>query len=182
MLAYKAFNKDLTCTMGKGKYQYEEGKWHEEPHANCVRNGYHCAENPLDCLTYYGDWDASVYYLVEAEGDIDEDGGDSKISSTRIRLIQKLNMFDFVSAALEYICRHPERKISERSGMITVCRDCGKARKGGAVIVHGEHPVASGPAGSILALVKRHPDGGIASVCIRNVDGERCKADTKYQI
>ena len=26
MKAYKAFNKDLTCTLGKGTFQYEEGK------------------------------------------------------------------------------------------------------------------------------------------------------------
>lgn len=38
-LAYKAFNADLTCTMGRGTFQYEPGIWYEEKEANCVKNG-----------------------------------------------------------------------------------------------------------------------------------------------
>ena len=72
-IAYKAFNADLTCTMGKGVFQYEPGKWYEEPEANCVKNGFHCAANPLDTLDYYYNWDSNQYWLVEVEGDMDED-------------------------------------------------------------------------------------------------------------
>ena len=50
--------------------------------ANCRKNGFHCAENPMDCLDYYSDWKNSVYYEVDAAGDIDEDEIDSKISCT----------------------------------------------------------------------------------------------------
>ena len=44
--AYKMFNKDLTCTKGRGRFQYTPGEWIEEPEANCVKNGFHCAKNP----------------------------------------------------------------------------------------------------------------------------------------
>lgn len=84
--AYKGFNKDLTCTMGHGRFQYKENEWMEEPEANCVRNGFHCCYNPLDCLSYYRDFSKSAYYVVNADGDIHEDGSDTKIACTRIKL------------------------------------------------------------------------------------------------
>lgn len=63
--AYKGFNKDLTCTMGHGRFQYKENEWIEESEANCMRNGFHCCYNPLDCLSYYWDFSKSVYYCLD---------------------------------------------------------------------------------------------------------------------
>lgn len=183
MLAYKGFRNDLTCTLGKGRYQYRENEWHEENCANCMSNGFHCAENPIDCLIYYPDWDTSAYYLVEAGGDIDEDNSDSKISCTRIKLLRRLSVYDFTVAAVEYICRYPYRKIRENNNRrIRLTKNKGKAVEGGAVIVWGESPQASGPAGSVLALIKIGADRKIKGVCVRNVDGDRYKADTWYRI
>lgn len=184
MLAYKGFNSDLTCTMGKGRFQFAEGVWFEENKANCRQNGFHCAEDPLDCLTYYRDWDTSAYYLVEADGDIDEDGGDSKISCTRIKLLKRLDLFDFVTAAVEYICHHPEREIGGwPGGKVQILKDKGQPTKNGAVIVYGETPMAAGPIGSILALVKTDKkQKNIIGVCVRTVDGAHCKPHTWYRI
>lgn len=91
MIAYKGFEKDLVC---RG-YQFTKDKVHETDQANCRENGFHCAENPLDCLYYYRDWKNSVYYLVEASGDLDEDGADTKISCTRLRLLKELDFKGF---------------------------------------------------------------------------------------
>lgn len=151
MIAYKAFNKDLTCTMGKGKFQYEEGKWFEEGEANCRKNGFHCAENPLDCLNYYGDMEKSVYYLVQAGGDIDEDGYDTKISCTRMKLIKRLTMEEFVAHALKFLYEHPKREsghIKQDSGIAT--RDF--------VIVRGKNPIAKGEKGTVLGFVKEESE------------------------
>ena len=52
MYAYKGFEPDLSC---RG-YRFVMGK-NVTPEANCASNGFHCAENPLDCLTYYSDMD-----------------------------------------------------------------------------------------------------------------------------
>ena len=60
MLAYKGFEKGLIC---RG-YQFEMGLNITEK-ANCVENGFHCAENPLDCLTYYSNIKNSEYYIPE---------------------------------------------------------------------------------------------------------------------
>lgn len=50
MYAYKGFEPDLSC---RG-YRFVMGK-NVTPEANCASNGFHCAEDPLDCLSYYGD-------------------------------------------------------------------------------------------------------------------------------
>lgn len=152
IMAYKAFNKDLTCTMGRGKFQYEEEKWFEEKEANCVRNGFHCAENPLDCLNYYGDIEKAVYYIVLADGDINEDGTDSKISCTRIKLVKRLTLVEFVAHALNFLYEHPERDDSRH-----VERERGTARNN-FVIVRGKDPIAKGEAGTVIGLLKEETD------------------------
>ena len=78
IIAYKAFEPDLSCTSKGNRFQYKIGIWNQEPAADCARCGFHCAENPLDCLSYYPHWEQAVYYMVLADGDIDEDGRDSK--------------------------------------------------------------------------------------------------------
>ena len=99
MIAYKGFEKDLVC---RG-YQFTKDKVHETDQANCRENGFHCAENPLDCLCYYRDWKNSVYYLVEASGDLDEDGADTKISCTRLRLLKELDFKRFLLHGVAYM-------------------------------------------------------------------------------
>lgn len=49
MIAYKGFESGLVC---RG-YQFRMGLNVTEK-ANCRTNGFRCAEDPLDCLTYYG--------------------------------------------------------------------------------------------------------------------------------
>ena len=56
MIAYKGFNKGFIC---RG-YQFSQGENVTEE-ANCAKNGFHSAENPLDCITYYGNIKDSVY-------------------------------------------------------------------------------------------------------------------------
>ena len=64
MIAYKGFHPGLIC---RG-YQFVMGL-NTTAEANCGDNGFHCAENPLDCLSYYGDIMHSEYYLVQPGGD-----------------------------------------------------------------------------------------------------------------
>ena len=159
---YKGFDKNLKC---RG-YQFEEGKVHTEPEANCVKNGFHCAEDPLDCLSYYPDWDNSVYYIVEASGDIHEDGSDSKISCTEMRLLRKLTIEEFVAVSLRYIVQHPSRNWNSR-----VKKDEGKANDK-FVIVRGKNPIASGNLGTVLGYTKESKKGKqIESISVFVVDG-----------
>ena len=179
--AYKAFNADLTCTMGKGKFQYEPGKWYEEPEANCVRNGFHCASDPLDTMNYYGNWDKSQYWIVAIAGDIDEDGSDTKISATKIKLFKRLSLTEFVTHALAYIYAHPHLEPNHR-----VKQDEAKANETDKfVIVRGENPKAMAvKEGQLIGLVKEAPGepGTIEAVGLFQVDGIIMKTHTWYDV
>lgn len=174
MIAYKAFNKDLTATLGKGKMQYEEGKLYVEEKAKCANYGLHCAEDPLDTLSYYGNMDDSVYYIVEAGGTVNEDGAGTRISCTEMRLTQKLSIYDFVMEAIRYMYIHPQREPNSRvSEEVIANRWFGIAR--------GKAPQVKGPEGAVIAVMKEYPDScEIEDFEIWIVGQDGVKADTWY--
>lgn len=173
MIAYKGLEKDLTC---RG-YRFFRDRINVTEKANCAQNGFHCAENPLDCLSYYGDWRDSVYYVVKAEGDIDEDGVDSKISCTKMTLLKKLSMQEFLLHALAYMVRHPEREWNRH-----VQNESGKCVDG-FTIVRGKYPSATGKLGDILALAKEAPDTQmIQEVALFVVDGATYLPNAWYDV
>lgn len=172
MIAYKAFNLGMVC-LG---YQFVMGL-NVTDKANCRANGFHCAENPLDCLTYYPNMDKSEYYLVDAKGDINEDGSDSKIACTELVIIKKLTLEEFFLHGLAYMADHPLIKCSHH-----VEKDRAKARNGYAV-VRGYDPIAQGNLGDILAFAKEEPQSrAIVQVALSRVDGEKVLPDTWYGV
>lgn len=177
MIAYKGFDKDLSCTSGGNRFQYQIGTWNEEKEANCARNGFHCAENPLDCLSYYSDWETSVYYMVLVDGDIDEDAYDSRISATRLKLVKQLNLAEFIAHSLRYMYEHPMRNDNGR-----VYADKGEARNGFAV-VRGKNPTAKGKMGDILGFAKEAADSReVLEIGLFVVDGKEILPDTWYKV
>ena len=116
MKAYKGFCKDLTC-LG---FRFKEDEVNRTKEANCLKNGFHCAENPLDCFFYYPNWNNSVYYEVDASGDLDEDAVDSKISCTEMRLVRRLSLKQMLFEAAVYMVEHPKRqwncRVSKETG------------------------------------------------------------------
>ena len=171
MIAYKGFDPGLNC---RG-YQFQMGL-NVTDKANCARNGFHCAEDPLDCLSYYSDMNRSEYYLVNAGGDVDEDDRDSKISCTELTILKKLDREEFFLHALAYMMDHPGRKCSSR-----VTRDIGTTGKSSYVLVRGVDPIARGGRESILAFAKEEPKTGrIIQITLTCVDGKRAKPDVWY--
>lgn len=171
MIAYKGFAPGLRCI----GYQFHMGL-NVTDKANCAHNGFHCAENPLDCLSYYSDMEHSEYYLVNAGGDVDEDGYDSKISCTELTILKRLDREDFFLHALAYMMDHPRQKCS-----CHVTRNRGKAEQNAFVVVRGADPVARGKHNSILAFAKEGPDGKtITQVTLTCVDGVRAKPNVWY--
>lgn len=161
MIAYKAFGQGLIC---RG-YQFKMGL-NRTDKANCAQNGFHCAENPLDCLSYYPDMEQSEYYIVDAGGDIDEDDHDSKISCTELTVLKKLTRRDFFLHGLAFMADHPLREWSSH-----VTKDRAEAQCGYAV-VRGIDPVAKGEAGDILALAREDAETGeVKQVALAPVDG-----------
>lgn len=176
--AFKMFNQDLTCTKGRGKFQYHENEWMEEEEANCVRNGFHCAKNPLDCLSYYPDWDSSVCYVVEIGGDIDEDAWDSKISCTKIRLIHPLTLSQFVAHSLWYIMQHPLMPDN-----VNVKADRATAGRNHFAIARGKDPAAKGKLGDAIGILKEKPESReIEAAGSYRIDGRKYLPDVWYDV
>lgn len=171
VIAYKAFRPGLIC---RG-YHFVMGR-NVTDKANCARNGFHSAENPLDCLSYYS-FEDSEFYLVDAGGDIDEDASDTKISCTELRIMKQLSKKELFLHALAYMVDHPHRKWS-----VHVHSDRTKAH-GGYAVVRGTDPLASGEIGDFLALAKENPkDGTIIQIALMQVDGIRILPNVWYDV
>lgn len=151
MIAYKGFNEDLTCTMGKGTFQYKVGETYEEDKAQCAGTGFHCVEEPIEVLSWYSRRD-SRYCIVIADGDVHEDGKD-RISCTKMTVLREVTLMELGMLECEWIIQHPERTPSRK-----VKRNEGEAEPGGIVIVKGKNPKAKGKEGSVLFLLQE--EGG----------------------
>ena len=172
MIAYKGFSPGLKC---RG-YQFKMGL-NVTAEANCVQNGFHCAANPLDCLSYYSDFARNEYYIVNAGGDIDEDDRDSKIACTELTILKRLDLKEFVLHALVYLHDHPLMPWND-----LVKRDAGMASDGFA-IVRGINPKATGKDGDVLALARESADGSkVEQIALAVVDGEKYRAGIWYDI
>lgn len=177
--AYKGFHKDLTCTKGKGVFQYRENEWLEEQDANCAQNGFHCCYNPLDCMIYYCDFKECVYYLVCADGDIHEDGINTRIACTRIKLEKKLSTEEFVAHALFYMAEHP---YLNTSGIVRNEEAHGETRNG-FWIVRGKQPRCIAPIGTVVGMVQEELNSKeIISMTVYKVDGREYQPNTVYLI
>lgn len=89
--SYKGFKKDMTC---KG-FQYEEGKEYETEKAECCETGFHACEYPLDCFSYYSP-NESVFHEVEQDGELDREGSNTKVASTKIKIGASINIAGIV--------------------------------------------------------------------------------------
>ncbi|MBD5549502.1 MAG: hypothetical protein HDQ97_19340 [Lachnospiraceae bacterium] len=179
MIAYKAFNEKLQATMGKGVFQFEPGKTYEESECKCAHNGFHCAENPLCTLNYY-DGTGTRFFVVKAEGDINQDGYGTRISCTRLTLIKEIDLIQLATLACMYMQKYPEREPESRY----VLEKTGKCdRKDSFIIVRGKSPEAAGVKGSFLFLLKEaRRTKEIEGVYPVFVDGEEVKENIWYRI
>ncbi len=171
-LAYKAFEPGYIC---RGVRFLPVGQKNVTEAANCAKNGWHCAENPADCLHYYPDIHRSVYCIVGVEGDTDEDAVDSKISCTELTILRELSLPDYFLHILLYMAKHPSVPCS------VIQNGRGEAKSRGYAVVRGLRPYAKGELGDILAMA-REEQGEIVAVAVHVVDGERIPEDTYVDI
>ena len=99
MKAYKGFDKDLKC---RG-FQYEIGKEYEEPEASVCNRGFHACEEPIDVLKYYEPGKGSRYCEVEQDGQLSRSDEDSKIASTKLKVVGEIGIPGIVKAQIEYV-------------------------------------------------------------------------------
>src|SRR5574344_296592 len=97
VIAYKGFNKDLTC---RG-FQYEIGKEYEEEEVSVCSSGFHACENPFDVLGFYGDVLNNRFCKVEQSGTIKKD--DNKRVSSKIKVVAEIGFAGLFKAGVEWI-------------------------------------------------------------------------------
>ena len=112
IIAYKGFNKDLTC---RG-FQYEIGKEYEEKEVSVCKSGFHACENPFDVLAYYGDVLDNRFCKVEQSGTIKKD--DKKQASSKINVVAEIGFTGLFEAGIEWIkeVTNPTNIIEETRG------------------------------------------------------------------
>ena len=100
---FKGFNGKLQCCPNGKTFQYEFGKTYEEAKAVICQSGFHYCEHPLDVLGYY-EPGTSRFAEVEALGEVVKKAdGDSKRSTTKIRIGAELSLGSFIQAAVKFV-------------------------------------------------------------------------------
>lgn len=170
MRGYKGFNRDMTCTMGNGTFQYRVGKTYEEKRAKTVQSGFHFVEEPLEVLSWYPN---GRFCLVEAAGDIDED--QDKLACTKITIVKELSLEELYAHEVHFMLENPKREISRTA------KTGSTAEAGKPILVIDENPTARGKRGSSLFLIQKKR-GKILKAAGYKIDGKRFKANRTYNI
>lgn len=162
MIAYKGFKSDLTATLGKGVFQFKPRETVEEERSKTANTGFHCTENPFECLAYYPLGQGNRYFQVEAFGDIDEDDGE-RIACTKMTLLKELSLKELAGYGMMYMIQHPLRANWEQSRRcLSVKLDEAVAEAEGHIaIARGYLPKVKGKVGSILGLIVEPEPGNI---------------------
>jgi hypothetical protein len=172
MIAYKGFTKELTSRLGCKPVQFASGGIYTEEKSKTIRSGFHCCENPFECLHYYSLDGNNRFFQVEAAGDIDEDDW-NRISCSQITLIKELTPKELAGYGMAYMVQHPQRDGWEHSGNVRVTKDRADASsKGNIAISRGSHPLVKGIAGSILGLILEPKPGKITAARLIEVTGD----------
>lgn len=154
MRAYKGVTPDLMSRLGGRPVQFRVGGTYEEESSKTVKSGFHCCENPFECLSYYN-FGTDRFFVVEAEGDIDEDEHE-RISCTRIKFLKELTEQEFFLAGVAYMIQHPDRRKWQQSyKRVSVCEEYAKATdEGDIAVARGVNPAVEAVPGAYVALIR----------------------------
>lgn len=173
MMAFKGLTKDLVASMGAGQKVLEPGVTYREEKSKTASCGWHCTENPFECLDYFP-LGENRHFRVEASGSIDEDG-QNRISCTEITLVEELDRKKLAGYGMMYMVQHPLREKWEQSGAhIRVAADQAEAEQDGDIaIARGSHPRVRGPIGAILGLILEPEPGKVTAAKLFTASGEQ---------
>ena len=207
MIAYKGFNKDLTC---RG-FQYETGKTYEEPKAVLCECGFHACKEVLDVFSYYPP-NESRYCVVDIDDISEIKSGDSKICGAKITILREITIDEICRIAYDQNAENQSIK-SENSGAWSVASNSGAwsvASNSGAwsvaansgncsaaitllsesksqvsnnsvAISLGRNGLASGDIGCFIVLAETINEK-IVDVKAAKVDGQNIKANVLYKL
>ena len=169
MIAYKGFNKDMSC---RG-FQFEKGKEYETDTAKLCESGFHACENPLDCFKYYAPGQ-SVYHQVELENNGERNNDDTKVVGKKIKIGAKLSVGDICKLHFEFT---KENCIKSKNGGDMSALNGGEF----SVVYGGKGAKVKGGLHSVLAL-QLWKNYELKEIKATIVDGEIIKADTWYRL
>ena len=181
MKGYKGFRKGLIC---KDK-QYAENTIFEENEANICVNGMHFCKNPLDVLDHYQliDNDGEMCEFAEVEA-MDETftNDEKKYCTKKIKIGARLSLAEFIKASFDVTYQ----QIKEEADNVSEKENGGDNAK----LAGGEHSImvsengskAKGGIGSVIVMVERNDEGEIVNYKAIQIDGEKYKEDTWYQL
>ena len=189
MIAYKGFNKDLTC---RG-FQYEIGKTYEEPKAVLFECGFHACKEVLDVFSYYPP-NESRYCVVDIDDISEIKIGDSKICGAKITILREITIDEICRIAYDQNAENQSIK-SENSGAWSVASnsgDCSAAitllsesksqvSNNSVAISLGRNGLASGDIGCFIVLAETINEK-IVDVKAAKVDGQNIKANVLYKL
>ena len=203
---YKGMDANMQC---RG-FQYEVGKEYETDEAVACKTGFHACEYPLDVINYYAPAE-SRYAVVEQSGKISKSGEDTKVASTKIKIVAEIGLAGLVEAAVEYTTTRAKEEpgghatgprgaasATGNQGAASATGDQGAAYATGyqgAASATGEAGVAlaagfgckaKGALGCAICVVERGNWDGetypIINIKAAIVDGDIIKADTYYML
>ncbi len=167
MIAFKGFSKDMTARLGKGRYQFEQGRTEHTEKSQTASCGFHCCENPFDCLRYY-QLEKDRFFLVEAAGSIDEDN-QNRIACTEITPLQELSIKQIAGYGMAYMIQHPLRDGWERSGLDVIVSRNDVQGNAKILIARGRRPRAKGQEGTVIGLIREPRKGEITAARVFTV-------------
>ena len=191
VIAYKGFNKDLTC---RG-FQYEVGKEYTEEEVSICKRGFHACENPFDVLNFYGDVLNNRFCEVEQSGQIKKDN--NKQVSSKIKVVAEIGFVGLFKAGVEWIkeITNPMHVIEETRGgndknKIGSSGDYAKIDSAGedsVICCAGGNSVVRAKKGSWITLSEwrfSEEKKRDVPICVKTefVDGEKIKEDTWYKL
>ena len=198
MIAYKGFNKDLTC---RG-FQYEIGKTYEEPKAVLCECGFHACKEVLDVFSYYPP-NESRYCVVDIDDISEIKIGDSKICGAKITILREITIDEICRIAYDQNAENQSIK-SENSGDWSVASNSGErsvasnsgnrsaaitllsesksqVSNNSVAISLGRNGLASGDIGCFIVLAETINEK-IVDVKAAKVDGQNIKANVLYKL
>lgn len=171
MMAFKGLTADMVASMGSGRKVLDIGVIYREAASKTGERGWHCTENPFDCLRYFPLGCGNRHFRVEAGGSIDEDG-QNRISCTEITLLEELTLQKLAGYGMMYMIRHPMRQGWQQGGYcISVREDEAEAAGPDCIaIARGPAPVVKGQEGAVLGLILEPELGNITAAKLFTAD------------
>lgn len=177
MKGYKGFEPGLVC---KGK-QYAENTVFKEDKAEPCARGMHFCEDPFEVLNYYPiiDNNGNFNEFAEVEAlDTPATDDSKKFASTKLKIGAKLSFKGFIEICVDFALK--KTKLDSGDGA-----RIGSSGYGAVIMCAGNNSKVKAKKGSWITLAEWcFIDDKWTPVCVKTeqVDGERIKEDTFYQL